>query len=99
MEKTSEYIQNQIDSYFDWLYSLPSVIAALALIATVAIPIILICGSIDTVITINYRNACLDSMQPRRWHPNVCEENIDDKWVEINPFEDDRTYYYNQAVQ
>lgn len=83
----------KIIEIWDGIYDLPPVLA-FAIIITPSLLAIAI--NVNIFFEIHHRNKCLDSPDPRRWHARICE-TYTDEWLEVNPYDDDGLYFYNEA--
>jgi hypothetical protein len=45
------------------------------------------------------KSVCLASKNPRRWYTTICEEWINEEWIEVNPWERDPRIYYNEGAK
>ncbi len=95
-ERIRAEIKRIFMGYIDWLESFDPALGRVILLATILIPLVLIFGTIYTIIGYNLMGDCLESESPRRYHDIICEEYIDSEWVKVDPNEKAPVYYYNE---
>lgn len=87
------------NKYWEWLWDLDILPGLPIFVATIMIPVILLIQLITFSLGTYHKGNCLNSSYNRRWEENswVCEEYVEDKWVEINQFEKGFIYHYNKT--